>query len=281
MRDFLTDIKIVGVTLASRDADLLDYAIPNMLKWCDWIMIMMDNESKEVYDKVREYEEQYRGKKRGEIDRIIVRRSSYHLSLYDEVNNKFSARWKALRGAVRDDALAALRRNLEFGNPNYNKIDILLWPDSDEVFTDYLPTLLEEFWKSNYKGIRFRTVEVVYNMHTIKSWGKAPHMQAMKYTRDLCAFPKKFFCMYSPISMDETMVSDNCLVHLAYLTQKHRDFKKDNNWRSFDFNNNRKELGSALWTLDKDVTELTPDEIKEVLRRPPDSDFNNYNGIKL
>ena len=39
---------IVGTMLVSQNVELLDITIPNLLKWCDWILLVMDNETEEV-----------------------------------------------------------------------------------------------------------------------------------------------------------------------------------------------------------------------------------------
>jgi len=46
MRTFLQDIKIIGAMLISREGNILHYTIPSLLRWCDWVLIMLDNEIK-------------------------------------------------------------------------------------------------------------------------------------------------------------------------------------------------------------------------------------------
>ena len=55
--------------LVSRNAELLDITIPNLLKFCEWILIIIDNASKEVEEKVYEYQKKF-------YNKVWVRQSS-------------------------------------------------------------------------------------------------------------------------------------------------------------------------------------------------------------
>jgi len=55
----IKDIKIIGAMLVSREGEILHYTIPGLLKWCDWILLMMDNEDEETKKIVLDYKKKY------------------------------------------------------------------------------------------------------------------------------------------------------------------------------------------------------------------------------
>ena len=77
------DIKVIGAMLVSQHASMLDITIPNLLKYSDWILIMMDNETKEVEERVYEYQRKY-------YDKIFVRRSTVPMQIIDRKGNAIS-----------------------------------------------------------------------------------------------------------------------------------------------------------------------------------------------
>ena len=55
----MNKLSIIGTMLVSRNADILDITIPELVKLCDWVMILMDNESDEVEKKIYYYQKIY------------------------------------------------------------------------------------------------------------------------------------------------------------------------------------------------------------------------------
>jgi hypothetical protein len=245
---------IVGAMLVSRNADLLDITIPNLLKWCDWVLILMDNETPEVEYKVYKLQNENHSK-------MFVRRSSIAHKLFyrsgEEMN--YRERWKGVKGIIRDEVFVNLRRILDLGMKKYNKIDLLLWPDSDEIFTDYLPELLEEFWNSNYKAISTKPVDVVGNMRTIKRESMAHHVHIMKYNRELAGLPRRFFAMYYPLCHSDLMKADYYSVHLALLNDKIIKWRQEN-WKIEDISKTK------FYKLNEDIEHFSPSEIKLILK---------------
>ena len=258
MRNFLTDKVIVGAMMVSRNPEILDISIPNMMKWCDWALILMDNESKEVEDKVLKYQQKY-------FNKMFVRRSSIPSQCIDYKGREISyrRRCKAVKGIIRDDVFINLRRILDWKKPGFEKIDILLWPDSDEIFTDSLSELLEGFIASDKKALMTKPVDVVGDMQTVKQDSMAHHVHILKYSRDLSAYPWRYFAIYHPLVPNDLQKVSYYSIHLAYLTESIRKWREDN-WKK------DQSMTSDLWKTDKSVEHMTPEEINNIFKREPD-----------
>ncbi len=282
MRDFLKDKKIVGAMLVSRNDELLDITIPNMMKWCDWALILMDNESYEVVNKVYKLNKKYKG-------RLFLRRSSFPHKILTRRGDiqDYRRRWRNLDGHVRDEIfmnlnnvdisrlpadvrktfrqLQVLHAEKKIQNRakddflSFVKIDILLLPDSDEIFTDYLPELLERFSNSNFMAIKTKPIDIVGSMKTIKRQSMSHHVHILKYHKNYRGWPKQYFAMYKPLGPGDCMRATYYSVHLPYLNKKIVDFRL-NNWKGYT------PIDEPVWDLDKDVTKLSPDEIIKILK---------------
>jgi len=244
--------------LVSQNAELLDITIPNLLKFCKWILIVMDNETEEVRQKVYEYQKKF-------YDKVWVRQSSIPPRVFTrhEQELNYRRRWKSIKGLVRDEIFVNLRRILDLRQESYDKIDILLFQDSDEIFTDYLPELLERFWQSDKKAISMLPVDAIGDLKTIKPSDKGHHVFIMKYSRELAGMPRRFFALYHPLSGSDLMFAEYYSVHLACLTKESRE------WRAKNWKRNNLE-GAELWYLDKSVEEMSPEEIRNTFKRKPD-----------
>lgn len=244
---------IIGAMLVSQQSDILDITIPNMLKWSDWVLILMDNQTKEVEDKIYKYQTKY-------YNKIFVRRSSIPDKLIYKSGEEmdYRRRWKAVKGIIRDEVFINLRRILDMKMPGYDKIDILIWPDHDEIFTDYLPELLNGFISSDYKAITMKPVEVVGDMRTIRRESMGHHVHIMKYSRDLAGLPWRFYAIYFPLVFKDLMRVDYYSVHLAYLNDDIRGWRNEN-WKKDNVVNDK------LYKLDKDAEHLSPEEIRCVI----------------
>ena len=239
--------------LVSQNADLLDITIPRLLGQVDWCLIVMDNESKEVEEKIYEYQKKY-------YNRMFVRRSSIPSNLvYRQGVRNYHWRWKSCKGVIRDDVFINLRKILDQGKAGYDKIDILLWPDSDVIFTDYLPELLDNFMASDCKAIAMKHVDVVGDMVTIKQSNIGHHVHIMKYSRELAGLPWRFYAMYYPLTRADLMRVDYYSVHLAYFNSGIRNWRNEN-WKSNEIRD------GDLRKLDKSVEKLSPEEITNFLK---------------
>ena len=254
MRTFLTDKKIIGVMLVSQCADLLDITIPNLLKWTDWCLIIMDNQSKEVEEKVYEYQRQNH-------DTMFVRRSSIPHKLFSKSGKElnYHERWKSIKGVVRNDIFVNLRCILDWKKKGYDHIDILLLPDHDVIFTNYLPELLERFLDSDYKAITMKHIDVINDMKTITSSGIGHHVHIVKYNRELAGLPRRFYAIYHPLQRKDLMPAQYYSIHLAYFTEKNRKWRADN-WKNYNV------MERKMYKLNKSVEETNPSEIINVLK---------------
>lgn len=253
LKDMLKDKIVVGAMLVSQHAELLDITIPNLLKWCEWILLVMDNQTQEVEQKIYEFQKQYH-------KRIFVRRSSIpHKVFVKGKEQTYRQRWKGLKGQIRDEVFMHLRKIQDYHMKRYEKIDILIFQDSDEIFTDYLPELLDNFWNSNYKAITMKPVDVVDDLQTIKSTSKGHHVFIMKWSRELAGLPRRSWALYYPLCHSDLMRVEYYSVHLACLNENIRKWR-NSQWKRDDVDE------SVLYKLDKKITEMRPKEILEVLK---------------
>ena len=239
--------------LVSQCVDLLDITTPNLLKWCDWIMIIMDNQNQEVEEKVYEYQ-------RKNHDKIFVRRSSIPHKLFARSGRELSyhERWKLAKGIIRNDIFVNLRCILGWKKPGYDKIDIVLMPDHDVIFTDFLPELLERFWNSECRAISMKHVDVINDLKTITSSPIGHHVHIVKYSPELAGLPRRFFALYYPLERKDLMFVAYYSVHLAYLTEKNRIWRAEN-WKTDNVVENK------TYKLDKTVEQTSPNEINNIL----------------
>lgn len=258
MRDFLKEQIIVSSMLVSKHAELLDITIPNMMKWCDFALIVMDNEDKEVEENVYEYQKKY--------GNIFVRRSSIPNKLFTRNGREmtYRQRSKAVKGIFRDDVFINLRRILDLKQKGRERIDILLWPDADEIWTDYLPELLEKFWRSSKKAVLTKPIDVVGDMQTVKADSMGSHVHILKYADNYSAYPWRQFALYHPLKgRIDTMKAKYFSIHLAYLTKGVRDWRKEN-WKTDS------SVACDLWKTEKSVERMSPKEIINIFKRDAD-----------
>lgn len=247
---------IVGAMCVSGLPEILNISIPNLIKHSDYVLLLLDNETEELKELVLNYQRQY-------YDKVFVRRSSIPSQIIGRSGEfvDYRARWKSVKGFVRDEVFVNLRRMIDA--KLLPDIDILLFPDADEIFTDSLPSLLEILVQSNYKGVSLKMVHVVNDLLTIKKDTMMHHFHIMKWSKDLCGIPWQFGNMFHPITNNDIMKLDNYSVHLCYLTEKQRAWRNDN-WKGNDL------IGCDLWKLPRIVTEMSPEEITNTFNREPD-----------
>lgn len=241
---------VVGAMLVSEFPGLIEISVNSLLKWCDWILVVMDNESKETEEIVYDLQRRNYSKmfvRRSSIPKKVIARSGKVLNYHE--------RWKSCKGVIRHDVFTNLKTILALDSPGYNKIDILLWPDHDVLFTDFLPVLLDSFMDSDKKAISMKHADVIGNMRTIFDSGIGHHVHIMKWNDRLAGIPRRFYALYHPLTSGDLMFAKNYSVHLAYLDSNIRAWRNDK-WKTYDT--------SKIKTikLNKDVTELSPDDIE-------------------
>ena len=244
---------VVGTLLISQSVEFIDLIVSNLLQWCDWIVLTLDNESPEVVEKVNELQKRY-------YDRIWTRRSSIPHDVITRNGSilNYHNRWKASKGIIRNDVFNNLKSILALNQKGYEKIDILLWADHDTIFTDYLPELLEKFVASDKKAISMKHVDVIGDMQTITEGNIGHHVHILKWHLDLAGLPRRFYALYHPLTERDLMKVENYSVHLAYLTEKNRKWRHEN-WKT------DKAMERKMVKLEKNVVEMRSEEIKEIL----------------
>ena len=250
----------MGAVLASRNAKILEITLKNMLKFCDWLLVVLDNEDREVTEMVNFYNER-------NYSKMWIRRSCAPHQVIGRFGEllDYRGRWRALKGWIRDDVFINLRRIVN-SDPSY-KIDILIFYDSDEIFTDHLPELLHKFQQSDKRAISMKAVDVVNDLFTLRSEHKGHHVYIMKYDQALAGLPRRFYALYYPLERKDLMFAENYSVHLAYLTPENREWRS-NNWKKHELD------GCNLWRLNKSVLEMRPEEITNVFKKEPDAKFS-------
>jgi len=253
MRKFLPELKIVGAMLISKEGrDILDISIPNLMKWSDWVLLMLDNESKESKEIALYYQNTY-------PDKVVVEYTGLSRLTEDQEKERSKGllrRFKRLHGPIRQAIFDSLQNRIKKGE----KVDILLFPDADEIFSNSLPELLEQFWAMpDKKAISMNWVTVFNDMKTIFKSNGGGHTRILKFAMDFTAIPHQKFSHYVPLTKEDRLGSRCVLIHLSQLTKENREKRKDK-WK-FGIKGDEE-----LCRLDKDVREMTPDKIKEVYR---------------
>lgn len=260
-RTFLKELNIWGAILSSREEDILHYTIPFLLKYCDRILIMFDNENMETRKIAMEYQKKY--PKIIEVSETGLERSTDE---QEAIKRGLFKRFKPWQGKIRHKVFEYLReKNKE------KKIDILLFPDSDEIFADYLPEILIDFWnRKDKKALTMRPVSVYGDMRTISKMTMAGHSRIFKFFSELSGVPGQGFCHYHPLVKADRLNTVKVLIHLFMLTEKKIKWRQEH-WVD------RTPLPEVpLWKLPKDVSEMTYDEIVKIWEKEPDLLVKNY-----
>lgn len=260
-RNFLEEINIVGATLISRGGDMLHNTIPELLKWCEWILLMMDNEDEKTRQIALDYQKKYG------VDRIRIAKTGFDHATPKQENDPRGLyhRFKPLQGPIRETVIQYLKDCGE-------KIDILIWPDSDEIFSDSFEQLLEDFWKMPDKlAITMKPVDVFGDFNTIHSRSMTGHTRVFKFSRipELTAIPYRTACNYRPLTKQNRIGSTRVLIHLASLNQDKREWR-NKHWKPNASNN------EALWRLPRDIRKMTSEELRDILKTEPEMNVEDY-----
>lgn len=261
MRNFLTNLNIVGAVLVSRTGDIVHYCIKDLLRNCNSIIIVLDNPDEKTRKIVERYDKVYR--------EIKLIHSPYPVTTKEEEEKDplcIRRRFKGMQGEVRQLVFDELKIRHNSGE----KIDILIWPDHDECFTVNLPNVLEGFWNSPYKALTMKAIDVFGDFETIHDYGQSGHTRIFKYFPELTAIPYRWRTNYLPLKRSERTGSDFSLVHLSLLTKDAID------WRSKYWSETPLNTAMALWRVGKDVRKCMPEEIKTIKKREPDLNVYEY-----
>lgn len=261
MRNFLTDIHIAGVTMAFREGNLIRYCLDDLIKYCDRVVIILDNYDKKTEKIVLEYRDKYKKVTvfYSKVPRLIIEKTG-------ELRKRLNYR----QGEIRDQVL----RKLEELHKE-EKIDLLLWPDGDEIFTKELGERLTTFWNSKIKVLYPKFITLYDSFKIIKQRSIFPHARIFKYRPDMTAIPYRSRTFYRPFERGEAARMPFGIIHLALLTEENRKF------RQIYFSTALvRARDDVLWFLDKDAREMSNVEFLRVLRTKPNSTIYEYNEQK-
>ena len=260
-KESLKHLHIVGGVLVSRVGSTLLFTISNLLLYCDWILIMLDNEDQKTLDIVNKIKLQY-------PDRIIIKNSGFErLQEVDEKPGALLQRFKLLQGPIREKVFEYMREVHK-----KKKIDLLIYPDSDEIFSNYFEKLLLDFWDMKDKqAIKMRCVWPFGDFKTIGVTKMCSHVRVFKFTPKITTYPWRHDWLRNPTPFNgkELLRNENILIHLSHLTDDMIQWR-GKNWRSFP------SLSIPLWRLNKSVLKISSQEIKDKLKMLPDLTIGKY-----
>lgn len=256
MREFLKDIKIVGATLASREGQLIKYCLDDLIKYCDKILVVLDNFDEETARVVFEYKKKYK-------DLFIIRYSDIETGSSNGNNKKrLYHKQHLIRQRVLDE-LNILHSIMG--------IDILLWPDGDEIFTNEIPEVLNSFWKSDKRVLALRPVTIFDGFNLIRDKTLFPHCHIFKYIPAMSArmpFRSKLF--YRPFERSDKIAVEYVSIHLTLLTVDSRKRREEYAGKNLE------SLNYRLWKTDEDVRKMSPDSVRAVIDKKHDFLVKDY-----
>ena len=256
MREFLKDIKIVGATLASREGQLIRYCLDDLIEYCDKILVVLDNFDEETARTVFEYKKKYE-------NLFIIRYSDIETGSSNGNNKK---RLYHKQHLIRQRVLDELKIV-----DSVMGIDILLWPDGDEIFTNKIPAVLISFWESDRKVLALRPVTIFNGFNLIRDKTLFPHCHIFKYIPEMSAkMPLRSKLFYRPFKDHDRVVIEYVSVHLTLLTPDSRKRREEYAGKNLE------SLNYRLWKTDEDVRKMSPDSVRAVIDKKHDFLVKDY-----
>ncbi len=270
MRKFLTNINLVGSVLVYRERSQAKWSINWLIENCDQVLIMLDNWDEETHKTVLEYKAKY-----PEIVRIIYSTDPV-IEKKNLIQGQVKKRFKIRQLFIREQVINELKKMNED-----KKIDLLIWPDSDETFINQFPEILEEFWNNRpERWMLVGFIEPFENFKTIVYQKQAPHGRVFKYDSTMTSFPDSTRTRYYPYKNERAWKVRHVVLHMNHFNEeyrKRREFFDNTPWidESQEY---------PLWELPKDAREMTVDEIGEYQpgahsrpsKYPPTSTLKEY-----
>lgn len=255
MRNFLTDIQIVGAMSIYRCFDINEMSMEDLTKYCDRVLIMLDNYDEQCEKKVLEFQKKY--------DNVKV----VYSKLAPVAGDKSGQIYRRIRGGI-NNVREQVLRELEKMNKE-QKIDLLLYPDPDEIFVFDLPKILTDFWESKKSALYCGMMSPFNDFKTLREPSMFAHARIYKYRPDLTAVNARSRCFYRPyMPVDVTRVLYS-VFHLAYFTKESRasrDFHRGVQDRDVKLKKLRAKCN--IYMSDKDVRTMTRRELKTMLKGP-------------
>jgi hypothetical protein len=211
MRDFLTDIQICGAVCVWSEGEVCRYAINNLLDFCDRIFISKDHSDDITRRIIDEYVALF-------PSRVIARDSTVRPV---NIGERIMSRHKRMQGEIREEALKIAKEEHK-----KKPIDILVFPDSDEVWCDGIGKLLEEFWNSKADTVFCKSIEVYDSPYLTINQGLLSHGRIYKFEDTITAIPYHSKTYLDPYSKRRNiMKAPWTFVHLARLDKENRELR--------------------------------------------------------
>jgi len=265
MKQSFEELNIVGATMLYRCFDdVQTRCIEDLIKYCGRVLILLDNYDEQAERKVLEYQKQY--------PKIKIIYSQIPTNDEASTHGEIYQRFMKQELPIREQVLQELHRmNRE------EKIDLVLFPDSDEHFLNETPKLLTDFWNSDKSLIFTGFINVFNNFKTLSVPSMFSHGRIFKYRPEVSTINSREHCFYYPFMKKDRIKIRNFLIHAAYLTResrKSRDFHRDPSDRRLKIE--RLRTKASIYVLKKDVREMTMEQIKKVFKRKPDYSLGDY-----
>jgi len=248
MRNYLKDVNIVGGFTCWSEGEIIRYAIESLLEHCNVVFITCDYSD----DKTKKIVEEYRNKN---SDRIFVGDTSARLPSTEGMNlAKIWERAKKFCGQL-------IESNFDMVKEYHKKhpVDILIFLDSDEMFTVNIQNVLERFWASKVDTVFIKPIEVYSDIHIIANKGLVSHAKIYKFKEDITAIPYSQQNFYLPYRRNRNIWKESWnFVHLARLTEINRKLRGE--LRQKPHGN----MMAKLRRVSKPAYELTPAEAEIV-----------------
>lgn len=248
MRNILQNIEVVGATMVYREGNKCKECIDWLCDFCDRVIILLDNYDSITKNIILEYKNNF-------PDKINIIYSSEPVIEYkNEISGQIKKRLKLRQQYIREQVIVGLKK-MHKEKP----IDLLYWPDSDEIPINEFPRYLEEFWNNKeYDSMAVGFLEVYDSFKLLISQGMAPHLRVFKFREDMTALPYKQRCFHYPYCNKRPWKVRNLIIHLCHFTEERRAFRK------FICNQDMiAEKPREAWILPKDIRKMTVSEIAE------------------
>jgi len=267
MRNFLLDKKIVGALMVSRCGNILDYTIPEMMRWVDYLIIMLDFPDQKTIDIVEKYKKIYPIETfNSDVPDYIGEKDK---TFFEKTEQGMFRRFNTLQGEIREKMLDHIKGRLKGGE----KIDILVWLDSDEILCNSMEQVLIDFANNpKKKGLILRSAEVFNDFYHITPARMNCHLRIIKPALDQKVLPYRGLAQIWGITKPMKERVELCYVHAYMLTKEKREWRAKH-WRGRDF---KTYCEVPLWRTEKGAIELSPEEIRDIFKKEPDLTIGEY-----
>jgi len=230
---------------------MVRYCLDDLTRDCDEVVVLLDNHDKETENEVLKYKEKYG-------DRFHIFYSGFPGTI-SKKKGALKRRYKPLRGTLRQRVLDEVKKLHE-----KKQVDVLVFLDADECFTDYFWQEVEKFWEGHHTMLCIRPIMIFDGMNKIRRRTTIPNGRVYKYRPDMCAIPYRR-ALYKPFKPENRARAYYITVHLPFLNKESRDFRAE-------YLGNRiyhEAHNSHMWITEKDVRRYSPKEIMDIVERTP------------